>query len=401
MFRCANVGLGMAEADFKQLQSDLVDELRHKQVLSDAGVAMAFSAVPRHLFLPQIDPREVYRDRAIALKTDEQGLTLSSASQPTIMAIMLQQLDLKAGMNVLEIGSATGFNAALIKQIVGDNGSVTTLEIDKDLSELARENLHAAGFADVSVVNRDAVSGYEPRAQYDRIIATAGVWDVPANWLRQLRDEGKIIAPIWLDGVQVSAAFTKHPDGAMLSSDNRACAFVYLQGLAAGPRLRKRIGSSSLEIMADDVEKVDSAALHTLLSEEYETHRLGADLSREDFWFGFQLYLMMHEPPRYVFAVYSISEGEIYYGMEGSGALLFTPGSVAFAPYDGGGLAQCFGGSSAFMKMQELFDRWRSGQESLLDRMRLRLIPNAVQMPPIDSGKLFKRKDHYLQVWLE
>ena len=391
----------MVEADFKQLQRDLVDELRHKQVLSDAGVAMAFSAIPRHLFLPHIDPRDVYRDRAIALKTDEKGLTLSSASQPTIMAIMLQQLDLAAGMNVLEIGSATGFNAALIKHIVGDKGSVTTLEIDSDLCEQARDNLYAAGFTDVLVVNRDAVSGYEPRAQYDRIIATAGVWDVPANWLLQLRDEGKVIVPIWLDGVQVSAAFTKQHDGALLSSDNRACAFVYLQGLAAGPRLRKRVGSSSLEIMADDVEKIDSAALHMLLSEEYDTHRLGANLAPEDFWFGLQLYLMMHEPPRYVFAVYSILEGEVYYGMKGSGVLLFTPGSAAFAPYDGGGLVQCFGGSAAFMKMQALFDRWRSGQESLLDNMRLRLIPKAMAVPPIERGKLFPRKDNCLQVWLE
>ena len=93
-----------------------------------------------------------------------------------MMAIMLQQLGLGAGMNVLEIGTASGYNAALIKHVLGEHGHVTSLEIDRDLAEQARENLYSAGYSDVPVVNRDGVSGYEPRAQYDRIIATAGVW---------------------------------------------------------------------------------------------------------------------------------------------------------------------------------------------------------------------------------
>ena len=255
--------------------------------------------------------------------------------------------------------------------------------------------------SDVLVVNRDAVSGYEPRAQYDRIIATAGVWDVPENWLRQLREEGKLVVPIWLDGVQVSAAFTRQLDGTLLSSDNRPCAFVYLQGLAAGPRVRKRIGSTSLEILADDVGKIDAAALHSLLSDELETHRLAANLAPEDYWFGFQLYLMLNEPPRYVFAVYSIPAGETAYGMEGNGILMFSPGGVAFAPYDGAGAVHSFGGSAAFMKMESLFVQWKASDKSLVEHLRLRLIPRSSGHPAIECGKLFSREDHYLHVWLD
>ena len=391
----------MPEADLEQLQRDLVEELKRNQVLADAGVAMAFSAIPRHLFLPRVDPQAVYRDQAITLKTGSQGETISSASQPTMMAIMLEQLALSPGLNVLEIGTATGFNAALIKYIVGDSGRVTTLEIDHDLSERAQDNLHAARMSDVHVVNRDAASGYEPRAQYDRIIATAGLWDVPITWLRQLREEGKLVVPIWLDGLQVSAAFTKGRDGTLLSNDNRACAFVYLQGLAAGPQIRKRVGSSSLEILADDIDKIDTAALHLLFSEDQDIHRLGINVKPEDFWFGFQLHLMLHEPPRYVFAVYAIPDGETYYGLEGNGILLFTPGSVACAPYAGGGLVHSFGGSASFMKMQSLFDSWRSSNTALLDRLRLRLIPKALGLPADRNGKFFPRKDHCLQVWLD
>ena len=390
----------MAEADTEQLQRDLVETLRRNQALSNAGVATAFSAIPRHLFLPHLDPRDVYRDQAITLKVGAHGETVSSASQPTMMAIMLEQLDLRAGLNVLEIGSATGYNAALIQHLIGGSGSVTTLEIDNDLSEQALDNLYAAGFTQIQVVNRDAVTGYEPRAQYDRIIATAGVWDVPTAWLRQLRDEGLLVVPIWLDGVQVSAAFTKQRDGTLLSADNRPCAFVYLQGLAAGPEVRKRIGSSSLEILADDVDKIDSAALHLLLSEDQEMQHLRADLAPEDYWFGFQLYLMLHEPPRYVFAVYAIPEGESSYGMEGNGILLFTAGSVAFAPYEGGGSVHTFGSADAFLEVQRLYDHWRSADSDLLDRLRLRLVPRGMDVVSGDRGKTFARNDHCLQVWL-
>ena len=391
----------MEEPSPAQLHRNLVTQLRQKQLLTSPGVGAAFSAVPRHSFLPQIDPQSVYKDRALALKVNSSGETLSSASQPTMMAIMLQQLDLGAGMNVLEIGTASGYNAALIRHVIGEPGHVTSLEIDRDLAEQAQENLYGSGYSDVLVVNRDGVSGYEPRAQYDRIIATAGVWDVPTSWLGQLREEGKLITPIWLDGVQVSAAFSLQADGTWLSSDNQPCAFVYLQGLATGPRMRKRVGSTSLEILADEVDKMDTAALHLLLSDDMEFHRLSANLQPEDFWFGFQLYLMLNEPLRHVFAVFAIPDGEQAYGMQGNGILLFTPTSVAFAPYEGGGSVHCFGSTAAFMMMQSLFDRWQPLQQSVLDRLRLCLIPKIQGKPAIERGKLFTRKDHYLHVWLD
>jgi protein-L-isoaspartate(D-aspartate) O-methyltransferase len=383
-----------------ELHRALIEQLRQRQLLTNSDVAMAFNAIPRHLFLPQFDPREVYQDRALPLKTDSSGATLSSASQPTMIAVMLQQLDLKAGMNIMEVGTASGYNAALIGHIVGDRGQVTTLEIDRDLAEQAREKLHAAGYGDVLVVNQDAVSGFEARAEYDRIIATAGLWDVPESWFKQLHKDGKLITPIWLDGVQVSASFALQADGSWLSSDNRPCAFVYLQGLAAAPRLSAKVGSSSLEVLADDLDKIDTAGLHLLLSQDREIHRLAAKLRPEDFWFGFQLYLMLNEPRRYVFAVYAIPAGMQAYGVDDSGILLFTPGSAAFTPYEGEGVVYTFGGAAAFMKMQSLFDEWQGIRGSILDRLRLRLMPKSLGKPHSESGKLYLRKDHNLQVWL-
>ena len=87
----------MPAADLDKLQRDLVDELRRKQTLSDAVVESAFTAVPRHLFLPDVAPQEAYRDHAITLKRGANGETISSASQPTMMALMLEQLELRPG----------------------------------------------------------------------------------------------------------------------------------------------------------------------------------------------------------------------------------------------------------------------------------------------------------------
>ncbi len=330
-----------------------------------------------------------------------------------MMAIMLNQLRLAPGMNVLEIGTASGYNAAILKHIVGAGGYVTSLEIDRELAEAARNNLLRAGYGSVLVVDCDAAGGYEPRARYDRILATAGVWDVPGKWLRQLREDGRLVVPIWLNGLQVSAAFVPQPDGTYLSVDNRPCAFVYLQGLAAGPQSRKKIGSADLEVIADGVEKIDTAALHLLLSEAAELQALEKKIEPEAFWYGLQLYLMMHEPPRYVFAVYAIPEGEMAYGMSGNGILLFRPNSAVFAAYHDGGLARCFGGAAAFLKLQALYKDWQSfasandamqdvmQDDMLVNRLSLQLIPVARGKPVIQRGKLFKRKDHYLRVWLD
>ena len=97
-----------------QLHQALVEQLRQKHVLDNPSVDKAFSSIPRHLFLPHVDPVQAYQDTAIPLKHSLSGEVLSSSSQPTMMALMFQQMDLQAGMNVLEIGTASGYNAALL-----------------------------------------------------------------------------------------------------------------------------------------------------------------------------------------------------------------------------------------------------------------------------------------------
>lgn len=379
-------------------QLDLLNKMRKAGRLKDPRIEAAFRKVPRHMFLPGLPIDQAYADEAVPLKKDPGGLVVSSASQPTMMSIMFEQLDLQPGDNVLEIGTASGYNAALMRQLVGEEGHVTTVEIDNDLANQATRNLAMATISDVQVVHADGVLGYAPRAAYDAIIATAGIWDVPEMWKRQLKKEGRIVAPIWLDGVQVSARFDLQPDGTLLSTDNRPCAFVYLRGEAAGPDMRRRIGSTSLYLISESARDVDTAALHTLLSDDHEYCRLESTIDEYSVWYGLQLYLMLYQPKDVTFALYAIIEGQKAYGMEGRGVALFDHASAMFLPYDGNGQGHCFAGADALFRMQAAYDEWKAMGMPRTESLRVRLIPKNQKAPT--EGRVYTRRDHYLQVWL-
>src|SRR5260370_30900953 len=125
----------------------LVNELRSSGRLTSRAIEAAFRAVPRHVFLPEMAATEAYQDEAFVIKTDDDGMPVSSSSQPAIMAIMLEQLGLARGSRVLEIGTGTGYNAALMAFLVGERGSVGPVDIDPDLEARARAHLAVAGSA--------------------------------------------------------------------------------------------------------------------------------------------------------------------------------------------------------------------------------------------------------------
>jgi methyltransferase of FxLD system len=170
----------------------------------DAAVEAAFRGVPRHTFLPEMDPVEAYQDRAVVIKSDSEGLPVSASTQPTVMAVMLSQLGLAAGHRVLEIGTGTGYNAALIARIVGDQKSVVTIDVVPDLTNQARVNLTAAGYGRVTVVCGDGAAGVPDHAPYDRIIVTTGTWDLATQWWAQLGPAGRIVLPLSIRGIQLS-----------------------------------------------------------------------------------------------------------------------------------------------------------------------------------------------------
>lgn len=379
----------------------LIDSLRQRGELSDARIEAAFASVPRHIFLPDAPLEEVYSDKAIDVLVDERGEVVCSSVMPSVLAYVMRQANLFEGANVLEIGAGTGYGAALIRHIVGDSGHITTLEIDRETAEMARANLQRADITGVNVVHADGTHGYAPRATYDRIIATVGVWDVPTVWIRQLKPGGVLIVPIWLDGLQVIATFVQQPDGTLYSAQNMSGSFVYLRGEAAGPAVRKQIGSTSLVLLTDDADRLDSAAIHMLLSEDYDHCRLSTSLASSEYWYGFLPYLMLNEPKYDIFALYMVTDNHTAYGVEGTGFALFSAGSACFVPYFGLGDTHCFASAEAFLSVEDILHQWSKDGRPGLDTLRLRLIPNTTDLPPVAQGKVYARRDHALHVWQE
>src|SRR3990172_3865788 len=123
-----------AMPDERALRRRLVNELRKPGYLRTERVAEAFSAVPRHVFLPGKPMKDVYTNRAFVTKQLD-GVPVSSSSEPAIMAIMLEQLDVQPGHRVLEIGAGTGYNAAVLSHLVGRRGRVATVDIDSEIAE--------------------------------------------------------------------------------------------------------------------------------------------------------------------------------------------------------------------------------------------------------------------------
>ncbi len=217
----------------ERLRAQLVDSLIAGGVVHDAAIRQAMMKVPRHLFLPDVPLEQAYADTAVPTHWENQ-VAVSSASQPTIVAIMLEQLRPTPGARVLEIGAGTGYNAALLAELAGPAGSVTSLEIDPVIATEAFTHLIAAGYSGVRVIAADAVAGWPDGAPYDRIILTVGASDIAPAWFSQLRDDGILVLPVWLGGLELSVAFRKR-GGALVSESQSPCGFMRLRGEEAGP----------------------------------------------------------------------------------------------------------------------------------------------------------------------
>jgi protein-L-isoaspartate(D-aspartate) O-methyltransferase len=243
----------------------LADQLRDSE-RAGAAVEAAFRDVPRHLFLPEMAAARAYQDEAFAIKFGTDGLPLSSSSQPAIMAIMLEQLGLAPGQRVLEIGAGTGYNAALIAHIVGDQESIVTVDIDPEIVGRARAGLAAAGYGGVRVVCGDGGLGVAEHAPYDRIIITVGAWDIAPQWLAQLAPGGRIVLPLSIRGIQLSVALEQAGDHWASRSACR-CGFIRMAGTLAGPETFVPLGPQpGLCAHADDAQALDGDALFQALS---------------------------------------------------------------------------------------------------------------------------------------
>src|SRR5262245_17980769 len=201
----------------KEAHHDLVDRLVARGALWSPPLLAAFRAPPRHLFLSpvyqhrpdgwrEVDPasptestlRFLYSDRALTTRLsdpgpDGQAVAISSSSQPSLMAQMLEDLQLAPGRRVLEVGAGTGYNAALIAHVTG---AVTSIDVDRELLAAAAVPLAALPARRVDLIHGDGRLGHPPGAPYDRILVTAATPDLEPAWIEQLAPAGLVLAPL-------------------------------------------------------------------------------------------------------------------------------------------------------------------------------------------------------------
>ncbi|MGH3811415.1 MAG: methyltransferase, FxLD system [Pseudonocardiaceae bacterium] len=257
-----------AGQDADELRGALVDRtiVRHQQqgLVLQGEVEAALRTVPRHLFAPGVSLEKAYADGSIVTKRNERGSSISSVSAPWLQTMMLGQLQVAPGQRVLEIGSG-GYNAALLRELVGPEGSVTTLDIDQEIADRARTCLATAGYRDVHVLCADGEFGAAEYGPFDRIIVTVGTRDIPPAWVEQLAEGGRLVVPLRTKGLNRSWAL-EHSDGYLTGRDPMTCGFVPMQGLGEYQGHSIPLHGDEVSLWLDAGQQVETVSLGEVLS---------------------------------------------------------------------------------------------------------------------------------------
>jgi protein-L-isoaspartate(D-aspartate) O-methyltransferase len=191
-----------ADQPFREQRQRLVDQLRDRGI-RDSEVLRVMAKVPRHEFVPQAQRDDAYLDTPLPIG---QGQTIS---QPFVVAHMTEALKLSREHKVLEIGTGSGYQAAILAEL---SGQVYTIEILPELAERARRTLTELGYKNVHVRAGDGYKGWPEQAPFDRVIVTAAPDEVPQTLLDQLAVGGRMVVPVG-SGVQDLVEITKTPSG--------------------------------------------------------------------------------------------------------------------------------------------------------------------------------------------
>jgi protein-L-isoaspartate(D-aspartate) O-methyltransferase len=215
---------GGADRDAEARHRMVAQQLRQRGI-TDPLVLAAMEKVERHLFVPAPQRPAAYTDTPLPIG---HGQTIS---QPYIVARMTELLGIGPGARVLEIGTGSGYQSAVLSEVVGPAGEVYTIEIVAPLGALARETLEQEGYRNVHVRIGDGYKGWPEKAPFDAIIVTAAPPEVPRPLLDQVRIGGRIVLPVgevWQD-LQV---LTKLPDGSFDAQNVLPVRFVPMTGEA-------------------------------------------------------------------------------------------------------------------------------------------------------------------------
>jgi len=380
------------------LRNALVDTLVETGAIGSPATERAFRSVPRHLFVPEAEIIDTYTDRPIFLRWEGERPT-SSSSQPTMMAIMIEQLQLEPGMRVLEVGTGSGYNAAILSELTGIDGHVVSVDIDLSLVVDAKRNLTAAGYEAVEVACCDGSTGYSQWAPYDRIIVTADARDVSPYWVEQLAEGGVLVAPLWFKGFSLSVALEKQATG-LRGLSASPCTFIPLrwtqertegyfpvQGHPGQPPL--------ISVGLDWPDQIDLAQLGELLgSRRSEFKDIGRSLDGQFYCQNFNsgLYLSLTTHPG-AFALMPTGEDGPFQS-PGYGVFSADLGSAAILNDHFPEQALVFGDNQAYPELLDLLDQWDELGHPTVNRLKIRAISERPEAISEGNWTIPKRSDY-------
>jgi len=177
------------EKKYRSALNDLINYLKNSRLLTDDKVESAFKNIPRHEFVPESELENAYDNEPLPIMKNQ------TISQPGVVSKMTEWLDVRKGQKILEIGTGSGWQSAILSYLVGD-GIVFSVERHSKLVKFAQDNLKKLKIDNVHVVLGDGSMGYPEGSPYDRIIITAACTEIPLPLLDQLGENGFIIAPV-------------------------------------------------------------------------------------------------------------------------------------------------------------------------------------------------------------
>ncbi|UCD55418.1 MAG: protein-L-isoaspartate(D-aspartate) O-methyltransferase [Candidatus Omnitrophota bacterium] len=206
--------------NYAALRNRMVEEQLIPRGISDERVLEAFRTVERHMFIPAESRDNAYEDHPLPIG---EGQTIS---QPYMVALMTQCLDLKGNEKILEIGTGSGYQAAILAAIVKEVYSVERVEL---LAKRAESALKKLGYNNVKIKVGDGTLGWKEHAPYDGIIVTAAAPKIPDAYTEQLNMGGKLVIPMGTMFSQILTVAEKKTDG-IQTRDMCGCVFVPLVG---------------------------------------------------------------------------------------------------------------------------------------------------------------------------
>jgi protein-L-isoaspartate(D-aspartate) O-methyltransferase len=234
----------------EEYQRKLLEQTRqiYRETPITQSTELAYLATPRHRFVTRYRERGskdwrlvneanvaehaaiLYSDRPLVLYGDDDANIPSTISQPSFVLHMLDLLDLKAGDKVFELGAGSGWSAAMMGCLVGPQGSVISVEIIPEVAKRAAEAVAALGIANVQIIEGDGGNGFSDAAPFDRVIYTAGIFDLPRHSYDQVRDSGLLLDPIKTSGGGDSLFLLRKVGDHFESQESMPCGFVPVTG---------------------------------------------------------------------------------------------------------------------------------------------------------------------------